>query len=98
MSLEDTTASLSDLLSDLLSEIGRVYAPAQLANARAVAAGEASWETEIDGHVWRQQTFPYQAKCLTWTRERYHSLTDTDRSRVDSLLSGSGCEAMFLSD
>ena len=32
-----------DSLRGLLTEIGRVYAPAQLANARAVQAGEKTW-------------------------------------------------------
>ena len=41
-----------ELASDgviLLDEIGRVYAPAQLVNARAVQAGDKTWEVEIDG-------------------------------------------------
>ena len=89
--LEDQPPSLRGLLE----EIGRVYAPAQLANARAVAAGDKSWESEIDGAPWTQQTFPYQAKCLKWTNERYRALSDEDRGRVDALLNGTGVEAML---
>lgn len=84
-----------DSLRDLLAEIGRVYAPAQLANAQAVLAGEKSWETHIDGARWTQRTFPYQAKCLQWTNERYRALSDADRGRVDALLKGSGVEVML---
>lgn len=84
-----------DSLKALLSEVGRVYAPAQLANARAVEAGEKSWESEIDGATWAQQTFPYQAKCLMWTNEQYRALSDDDRGRVDALLEGTGVEAML---
>jgi hypothetical protein len=69
--------------------------PALLANARAVQAGEKTWEAEIDGAPWTQQTFPYQAKCLKWTNELYQALSDTDRQRVDTLLDGTGCEAML---
>jgi glutathione S-transferase len=83
-------------LRGLLAEIGRVYAPAQLANAEAVQAGEKSWEGEIDGAPWTQQSFPYQAKCLQWTNERYQALSDDDRARVDSLLEGTGVEAMLF--
>ena len=86
-----------DSLRGLLTEIGRVYAPAQLANARAVQAGEQTWECEIDGAPWTQQTFPYQAKCLRWTNERYRALGAQDRARVDALLAGTGIEDMLLS-
>ena len=92
--LEDQPESLRDLMR----EIGRVYAPAQLANARAVAAGEKTWESEIEGSPWIQQTFPYQAKCLKWTNEQYRALSDEDRERVDTLLQGTGVEAMLSLD
>ena len=85
-----------DSLRGLLQEIGRVYAPAQLANARAVEAGEKTWETEIEGATWTQQTFPYQAKCLKWTNERYQALSDSDRQRVDAVLEGTGCDTMLF--
>ena len=84
-----------DALKGLLTEVGRVYAPAQLANARAVAAGEKNWDCEIDGAPWTQQTFPYQAKCLNWTNEQYRALSDDDRGRVDALLKGTGVETML---
>jgi len=82
-------------LRGLLQEVGRVYVPAQLANVRAVEAGDKTWETEIDGALWTQRTFPYQAKCLRWTNELYQALSDTDRKRVDALLDGTGCEVML---
>jgi glutathione S-transferase len=84
-----------DSLRGLLTEIGRVYAPAQLANARAVQAGEKEWECEIDGATWSQRTFPYQAKCLQWTNEQYRALSEEDRGRVDTLLDGTGVETML---
>lgn len=89
--LEDIPVSLRELLS----EIGRVYAPALLANAKAVAAGEKTWETDIDGARWTQQSFPYQAKCLRWIREQYQALSETDRARVDATLAGTGCEKLL---
>jgi glutathione S-transferase len=92
LSLEATP----DSLHTLLQEIGRVYAPAQLANAKAVEAGDKTWEGEIDGAPWTQQTFPYQAKCLKWTNEKYQALSATDRAKVDTLLAGTGCEAMLF--
>ena len=82
-------------LRSILEEIGRVYAPALLANANAREAGEAQWEATIDGAPWQQQTFPYQVKCLGWIRERYHRLGGKDRARVDAMLEGTGCETLL---
>lgn len=83
-------------LKGLLEEIGRVYAPALLANSRAVAAGEKSWTAQIDGTEWEQRSFPYQAKCLEWINQAYRALSDADRIRVDTALSGTGCEALIV--
>ena len=83
-------------LAGILKEIGRVYVPALLANAKAVEAGEKSWEAQIDGCPWTQQTFPYQAKCLMWINEQYSALGASDRARVDALLAGTGCEDLIL--
>ena len=87
--------SIPQSLNGLLIEIGRVYAPTLLANAVALENGDKSWETEIDGSVWSQQSFPYQGKCLTWIRDEYFALSDADRSRIDALLEGTGCEVLF---
>ena len=79
----------------LLKELGRVYAPALLANARALASGADTFETEIDGQAWKQQTFPYQAKCLQWVRNQYADLSSTHRASIDRLLSGTGCNELL---
>ena len=100
--LEPTRQDWTDLeeqpesLRELLSEIGRVYAPAQLANAQALERGEKTWECEIDGAPWVQQTFPYQAKCLRWTNEQYQALSASDRALVDAALEGTGIGAMLF--
>lgn len=82
-------------LSALLTEVGRTYVPALLANARAIDTGADEVETEIDGRRWVQQPFPYQAKCLQWVRQEYARLDGTDRTIVDDALAGTGCEALF---
>lgn len=89
-------ADQPDSLKQMLSEVGRVYAPALLANAKALQAGDKEWETEIDGARWVQQTFPYQGKCLQWINEQYQALTGTDQQRVDEVLAGTGCENIIL--
>lgn len=91
-SLEDQP----DTLKALLAEVGSMYAPALLANAKAVQAGEPTWETEIGGKPWTQKTFPYQAKCLQWINEEYQGLSDADQARVDAVLVGTGCEAIIF--
>jgi glutathione S-transferase len=91
-----TLEDMPETLKGVLAEIGRVYIPALLANAQAVQAGEKNWESTIDGSVWTQKTFPYQAKCLKWINEQYQALSSTDRARVDTVLAGTGCEAVLL--
>ncbi|EAQ95906.1 glutathione S-transferase family protein [Congregibacter litoralis] len=91
LALEDQPSSLRELLS----EIGRVYAPAQLANAQALLRGDKQWSCEIDGALWEQRTFPYQAKCLRWTKTLYDNLEAKDATRVDRILEGTGVEAML---
>lgn len=87
--------AVPDTLLALLAEVGRVYAPFLLANARAVAEGADTVECTIDGRPWTQRPFPYQAKCLGWLREEYALLTAADRGVADALLAGSGCAALF---
>ena len=88
-------ADLPESLTELLSELGRVYVPALLANEKAVLDGEKTWESEIDGCIWKQQTFPYQAKCLKWINEEFQSLSETDQARVKKLISNTGCELLL---
>ncbi len=82
-------------LGPLLHEIGRVYAPFLIANASAVMAGSETVEATIDGRPWTQPVFAYQAKCLGWLREGYAALPASARANVDTLLAGTGCEALF---
>jgi hypothetical protein len=79
----------------LLAEIGRTYVPFMLANAAALQTGADVVEVEIDGHRYRQSPFAYQGKCLVWLREHYAALAPADRTVVDSLLAGTGCESLF---
>ena len=87
---------IPETLRGILNEVGRMYAPALLANAGALQAGEKVWEAEIDGATWTQQTFPYQVKCLQWINEQYQALSSKDRGRVDLILAGTGCEALLF--
>ena len=88
-------ADVTDTLRPLLTEIGRVYAPFLLANAKAAMSGVETVETVIDGRPWTQPTFPYQAKCLMALRQAHAALSAADRAAADALLAGTGCEALF---
>ena len=88
--------SVTNTLGELLSEIGRVYAPALLANAQALQAGKEQMETIIDGKPWIQPAFPYQAKCLKWINDEYRSLASVHRQAVDAILADTGCETLII--
>lgn len=92
MSVDDVPS----VLGDLLAEIGRTYAPALLANAAALQAGQEQMETTIDGQPWIQPTFPYQAKCLQWINAEYQQLDASAKSQVDDILAGSGCDTIIF--
>ena len=89
--LEESPASLKEIMK----EFGRMYVPALLANANAIMQGEETWEAEIDGSVWKQRAFPYQAKCLKWIKEEFDALNENDQSRVKTFLDGTGCEILL---
>ena len=82
-------------LRALLEEVGRVHAPFLLANASALERGADLVETGIDGRPWQQKPFPYQGKCLRWLREAHAALEARDRSVVDAILAGTGCQTLF---
>jgi glutathione S-transferase len=86
--------TLPDTLHDLLAEAGRVYVPVMLANAQAVESRHELVRTEVDGRLWEQRPFPYQAKCLQWIRQAFARLDLEDRGYVKDVLDGTGCEAL----
>ena len=88
--------NVPETLKGILKEVGRVYVPALLANAKALQAGEKEWQAEIDGSRWTQQTFNYQGKCLQWINAEYQALDQSDQIRVDTLLEGTGCESIII--
>lgn len=90
-----TRDEFPETLRALLGEVGRVYVPQMLANAKAIDSGADTVETTIEGKPWVQQPFPYQAKCLQWVRQEYLRLDEADRRVVDTFLDGTGCERLF---
>ena len=84
-----------DTLTELLRELGRTYVPVLLANAAALESGQNSVHTEVMGKPWEAEPFPYQGKCLQALRISHARLDEADRTRLDSILEGTGCEALF---
>lgn len=90
-----TRDQLPPVLGALFSEVGRIYGPVMLANARAVRSKESSFTIGIEGASWTQNTFPYQAKCLAWLREEFNALAPDDRAFAGQLLSAWGCAELL---
>ena len=87
--------SITEHLGELLSEIGRVYAPFLIANAQAFAEAKTHFEAEIDQRRWVQPVFPYQVKCLEILQETRLRMSNEGRAALDKALAGTGCEVMF---
>lgn len=87
--------NIPQTLTEILNELGRTYVPVMLANAEACDAKSDAAETIVEGKPWTQEPFPYQAKCLQWLRIEYARLDEEDRSRVDTILAGTGCERLL---
>ncbi len=81
----ESLSCLTQSLSELLKEIGRVYAPYLIANSTAAAQGKKQFTTTIDGATWQQNTFGYQAKCLQWIREEFAKLDDDSKAQLKEL-------------
>lgn len=87
--------NLPETLKAILGEIGRIYAPYLIANAKSVMSSANKMEMVLDGKPWEQNPFTYQAKCLQWIREAYEALADKDRERVDKIIAGTGIEQLI---
>jgi len=79
----------------LLTEMGRTYVPVMLANAAAIDQGLPEVRLEVEGKIWVQEPFPYQAKCLQWLRIEYAKLDELSREHVNGMLADTGCEALL---
>lgn len=84
-----------ETLKAILGEVGRIYAPYLIGNAKSVMEKANKLEMVLDGQQWEQNPFTYQAKCLQWLREAYAALSDKDRGRVDAVLEGTGVLQLF---
>jgi glutathione S-transferase len=86
---------LPQTLIDIFNEVGRIYVPYLIGNAKAVIEGAEKVQMTLDGRPWEQKPFPYQVKCLRWLRDEYANLEEADRKRIEDILAGTGCEALL---
>jgi glutathione S-transferase len=77
------------LMPLLREEVGAVFLPWTLANARALAAGEKEFAITLGGAPFTQEAQKYHAKSLAALRAKYAALAD--RAAVDDVLSRAGC-------
>lgn len=68
----------------LFSYINDVYLPFLAANANAFKAGEKEFSVELQGIQWKQNTYPYQVKCLKELCSTWNELSETDKDFVRS--------------
>jgi len=87
--------AIPETLTALMVEIGRVYTPVMLANAKALMTGANVVEAEVDGARWTQPPFAYQGKCLQWLRQSYAALPNSARSAIDTVLKSTGTDPLF---
>lgn len=78
--------SYSDAVKGLLKLAEEIYFPFLLANADAVAKGEAEFSVFLLGRPYIQGAFKYQVKCLAELRAAYARLDDTAKATVKSML------------
>jgi glutathione S-transferase len=82
--------ALAPTLEPLLAEeVAGCFLPWSDANARALAAGEASFRVALAGGAFAQQPQKYHARSLAALRARYAAVPD--RSRLDPILERTGC-------
>jgi len=77
------------LLPLLREEVGGVFFPWTLANARALAAGEKRFHVRLGAHDFSQEPQKYHARSLSALRARYAAVSD--RTRLDAILARCGC-------
>lgn len=83
-------ANLEPTLMPLLQrQVGRLFMPWTVANAKAIAEGREEFTVELDGKNWTQKPQKYHAKSLAALREKYNALPN--KQEVDKVLDRAGC-------
>ena len=70
---------------ELFKDINDIYLPFLHANSEALNEGKKEFEVELCGSLWKQNTFPYQAKCLRHIHSTWDQLSSEDKDFIRSL-------------
>lgn len=85
-------ASLEPTLMPLLErQVGALFMPWTIANARAIAEGREEFSVELAGRTWTQKPQKYHAKSLGALRAKYAALSD--KQPIDAVMDRAGCLA-----
>jgi len=83
-------ASLSATLEPFLArQVGALFCPWTVANAKAMAEGAEEFSVELAGQTFKQIPQKYHAKSLAALREKHAAIAD--RGALDALLARTGC-------
>jgi glutathione S-transferase len=86
-------------MRNILQRIARLYLPYMLANARAVDAGNPSFDVELDGKLYPSMpAIPFRAWSRKTLQQAYAKLATDDRLRVDAVLGPPGCLSLLIQD
>ncbi len=82
--------SLAPTLTPLLEQqVGGLFLPWSVANAKAIAGGQDEFSVDLASGEWTQKPQKYHARSLAALRRRYSELSD--RSQIDAVLESTGC-------
>ena len=81
--------SLAATLSPVITYVGRYFLPWSVANAAALAAGEAEFRVDLPGGAYVQSPQKYHAKSLAALKARYAAVPE--KAKLDLILTETGC-------
>jgi len=85
-------ASLAPTLNPLLAaDVGKMFLPWSVANARAIERNDETFSVTLDGNTWTQKPQKYHARSLAALREKYAKVPD--KRPIDAALDAVGCLA-----
>ena len=86
----ETWASLAPTLTPLLEQqVGGLFLPWSVANAKAIADGQEEFTVDLASGEWTQKPQKYHARSLAALRGKYAELPE--RAEIDAVLESTGC-------
>ncbi|MFT4570831.1 MAG: glutathione S-transferase [Hyphomicrobiaceae bacterium] len=73
----------------LVADVGRLFLPWSISNAKAIAENAEEFTVDLDGKLWTQKPQKYHARSLLVLREKYRA--QADNSVLRTLLESVGC-------